>query len=98
MKSSMAESFSRDSAAPGGGPSAGVAADEMAARQATAAIAANRLAHERNDAVSRGNISYLTRQLKPGHVMALPQPNPAGADFSCNNRDRAHQEYGLISL
>ena len=56
MKSSMVESFSRDSTAPGGGLSSTAAADKGAATQKAAAIAANRVAQGLLDVKSRGDI------------------------------------------
>jgi len=56
MKSSMDESFSRDSTAPGGGPSSTAPADKGAATQTAAAIAANRVAEGRLDVKSRGDM------------------------------------------
>jgi hypothetical protein len=56
MKSSMDESFSRDSTAPRGGPSSTAPADNGAATQTAATIAANRVAKEGLNVKSRGDI------------------------------------------
>src|SRR3979409_828913 len=58
MKSSIGESFSRDSTAPGGGPSSIVVADKGVATQTIAAITASRSRYELNDVGSRGNINF----------------------------------------
>src|SRR5450631_4677399 len=87
MKSSMAESFSRDSTAPGGGPSSTVAADKGAATQTTAAIAANRMAQRRLDAKPCGDISLPDRSIGRREVMVLPEPEE-GAYLLVANRDR----------
>src|SRR5258708_1534156 len=88
MKSSMAESFSRDSTAPGGGPSSTVAADIGSATQTIAAIAANRMAQRRLDAKSCGDIALPDRFVGRSEVMVLPEPDPDGAVPACGNRDR----------
>jgi len=60
-KSSMAESFSRDSTAWGGGPSSAVPAGMGAASEAAATTAANPGAKRRIDATLHGNICWPDR-------------------------------------
>src|SRR5260370_12719873 len=73
-KSSIGESFSRDSTAPGGGPSTTAAADKGAARQRTPTIAANCLL----GAKWRGNIFLPDGTIGRADVIALLQSNPDG--------------------
>src|SRR2546421_4093648 len=63
INSSIGESFSRDSTAPGGGPNSTVAADRGAASETAASIAVNRAACGQNDAAARGSGGrVITRQ------------------------------------
>src|ERR1039457_2509686 len=95
MKSSMAESFSRDNTAPGGGPSSFVAAVEGATRQTTAAIAANCMAAGRLDAKSCGDISLPDQSVGRREVMALPEPDPDGAQLPVTIVIGNKQEYRI---
>src|ERR1700674_1814792 len=60
-KSSMAERFSRESLAPGGGPNPTVAAHAEVATETAATIAAKRMAWRRNDAKWRGDMCWPDR-------------------------------------
>src|ERR1700736_6284106 len=77
-KSSMAESFSRDNSAPGGGPSSAVAADKGAANETAATTAVNRVAKGQVDTTLRGNICWPDRSAGPSDVIALLQSDPDG--------------------
>src|SRR5260370_18268572 len=93
-KSSMGESFLRDSTASGGGPSSPVAADKGAANETAATIAANRMAKGRVDVTLRGNICLPDRSVGRSDVIALLQSDPDGRG---RNARRCYSDVGFCN-
>src|SRR5260370_111670 len=79
---SMAESFSRDSSACGGGPSATAAADTGAANETAVTTAANRVAKGQVDVTVRGDICWPDRSSGRSDVIAFLQSDPDGPESS----------------
>src|SRR3954453_7680911 len=96
IKSSIGESFSRDSSAPGGGPNSTVAADTGAASETAASIAVNRAACRQNDAAAHGSSGgrVITRQRRDSNGGGAGKINVDLAQ-AIRHRSRFAVGYGL---